>query len=162
MEPINHASAGVTADIPENSVTHVPPAVEGCNSFDPKRVRPLQVGENVRKYISRRLAALSEHEIGALVTALRKGGVGTQGRAEALAIFHQRICDEWKAGLLAMLLACIKVDEKNCFGMIEWSAVRNSAASFLAKRAGAAAWKHRAPSHVEEGVELLPKDRGAV
>ena len=62
-----------------------------------------------------------------------------------------------------MLLARIKVDEKNCFGMIEWSAVRNSAASFLAKRAGAAAWKHRAPSHVEEeGVELLPKDRGAV
>ena len=81
MKPINHASAGVTADIPENSVTHVPPSVEGCNSVDPKRVRPLQVGENVRKYISRRLAALSEHEIGALVTALRQWRSRNAGRS---------------------------------------------------------------------------------
>ena len=35
------------------------------------------------------------------------------------------------AGSLETPLARIKVDEKRCFGMFEWDAVRNSASSFL-------------------------------
>ena len=65
---------------------------------------------------SRRLLAPSEGEIAALTTAMRQLGVGSQGGAGALAIFHHLINDE---GFLTEPLARIKVDEKNCFGMIE-------------------------------------------
>ena len=57
---------------------------------DPKKVRPIQLGEFLRNYVSRRLLALSEGEIAALTTSMRQIGVGTQWAAEALAIFTQR------------------------------------------------------------------------
>ena len=106
--------------------------------------------------------ALSEGEIAAFTTSLRQIGVGTPGGAEALAIFHQLLYDEWMTGSLSGPLARIKVDEKNCFGMIEWKAVRETASRLLSKHTAAAAWKHRNLSHVEqEGLPSMPKDRGA-
>ena len=64
-------------------------------------------------------------------------------------------------GSLSGPQARIKVDEKNCFGMIEWKAVREAALRFLPKHT-AAAWKHRELSHVEQEVHPpMPKDRGA-
>ena len=84
------------------------------------------MGELLRKYVSRRLLALSEGEIAALTTAMRQLGVGSQGGAEALAIFPQLLCDEKAEGSLTEPLARIKVDEKNCFGMIEWKTVREA------------------------------------
>ena len=71
----------ITADVPEDCVMHDQQAV------DPKTVRPFQMGEFLRKYVSRRLLALSEGEIAALTTAMRQLGVGSQGSAEALTIF---------------------------------------------------------------------------
>ena len=53
----------------------------------------------------RRLLALNEGEIAALTTAVRQLGVGSQGRAEALAIFHQLIFDEWTSRTLGAPLA---------------------------------------------------------
>ena len=53
---------------------------------DPKKVRSIQMGEFLREYVSRRLLALSEGEIAALTTSMRRIGVGTPGAA-ALAIF---------------------------------------------------------------------------
>ena len=67
----------VTTDIPEESVT------SDQQDVDPKKVRPIQMGEFLRKYVSRRLLALSEGEIGALTTSMRQIGVGTRGGAEA-------------------------------------------------------------------------------
>ena len=61
------------------------------------------MGEFVRKYVSRRLLALSEGEIATLTAAA----------AEALAIFHQLIFDEWTSGTLDTPQARIKVDETN-------------------------------------------------
>ena len=58
-----------------------------------KKVRPLQIRDFLRKYVSRRLPALSESEIAALTTGVRQLVVGSQGGAEALAIFHQLIYD---------------------------------------------------------------------
>ena len=111
---------------------------------------------------SRRLLALGEGEIAALTTSMRQIGVCTPGGAEALAIFHQLLHDEWMTGSLSGPLARIKVDEKNCFGMIEWQAVREAAVRFLSKHTAAGAWKHRNVSHVEqEGLPPMPKDRGA-
>ena len=46
-----------TTDVPEDSVTY------DQQDVDPKKVRPIQMGEFLRKYVSRRLLALSEGEI---------------------------------------------------------------------------------------------------
>ena len=60
------------------------------------------MGEVLRKYVSRRLLALSEGELAALTTSMRQIGVGTPGGAEALAIFssamngfHVPSVDRW-------------------------------------------------------------------
>ena len=92
---------------------------------------------------------------------MRQIGVGTPGGAGALAIFRQLLFDEWMAGSISGPLARIKVDEKNCPGMIAWKAVCEAASRFLPRHA-AAAWKHRNVSFVElEGLSPMPKDRGA-
>ena len=54
----------ITVDIPEQCVTY------GLWDF-------------LRKYVSRRLLALTEGEIAALTTAMRKLGVGSQGRCRS-------------------------------------------------------------------------------
>ena len=68
----------VTTDTSEDSVTF------DQQDVDPKKVRPIQMGVFSRKYVSRRLLALSEGEIAALTTWMRQIGVGTPGGAEAL------------------------------------------------------------------------------
>ena len=96
------------------------------------------------------------------MTAMRQLGVGSQGGTEALAIFHQLIYDEWASESLNAPLARMKVDDKNCFGMIEWNAVRKAAAHFLPKHVATAGWKHLNLPHVEqEEFPPMPKDRGA-
>ena len=77
-------------------------------------------------------------------------------------ISHQILYDEWMTSSLSGPLARIKADEKNCFGMIEWKAVREAVSRFLPKHTAAAVWKHRNVSFVEqEGLSPMPKDRGA-
>ena len=128
----------------------------------PKKFGPFKWENFFRKCVSRRLLALREGEIEALTTAMRQLGVGSQGGAEALAIFHQLPHDEWAEGSLTQPLARIKVDENNRFGMTEWKAVREAASWFLPKHTAAAAWKHRNVSHEEQdGVAPMPKDRAA-
>ena len=129
---------------------------------DPKKVRSIQMGEFLRKCVSRRLLALSEGEFAALATAMLQLGVGSQGSAAALGIFHQLLYDERAEGSLTEPLTRIKVAEKKCFGMIEWRAVREALSRFLPKHTVAATWKHRNLSHVErEEMAPMPKDRGA-
>ena len=55
----------ITTDIPEDSVT--------CDQqhVDPKKVRPIHMGEFLRKNVSLRLLALNEGEIAALTTLMR-------------------------------------------------------------------------------------------
>jgi hypothetical protein len=128
----------------------------------PQKVRPIQMGEFLRKYVSKRLLALSDKDIAKLMVALRQLGVGTPGGMEALGILHQLIYDAWVAGKLTTPLARIKVDEKNYFGKIEWKAIREASRQMLPRHTAVAAWKHAASSSVEqEGVAPAPKDRGA-
>ena len=152
---LTEAQAIIT-DVPEESVTH------DQHEVDPKKVRPIQVEDFLRKCVSWRLFARSKGEIAVLTTSMRQIGVGTPGGAEALAIYHQVFCDEWMTGSLGGPQARIKVDDRNCFGMIEWKAVREARSRFLPKHTAAAGWKYRNLSHVEqEGVLPMPKDRGA-
>ena len=141
----------VAADIPEDRVSYEHPQESSAHT-------------NGRVLARLRLAAtlaLSEGELAALTTSLQQIRVGTPGGAEALAIFHL-LYDERTTGSVGGPLARIKVDEKNCFGMIEWKAVREAASRFLPMHTAAAAWKHRNLSFVEqEGLSPMPKDRGA-
>ena len=73
--------------------------------MDPKKVRPAQMGEFLRKYVSRKLLAMSEGEIASLITAMPQLGVGFLDGAEALAVFHHFMYDEWVAGSLNAPLA---------------------------------------------------------
>ena len=138
-----------TTDIPEDGVTF------DQQDVDPKKVRPIQMGEFLRKYVSWRLLALSEGEISALTTSMRQIGVGTPGGAEALAIFHQLICDECMTGSLSGPLARRKKllwDDR-----MEGGARGGVAVS--PKHRAAAAWKHRNVSFVEqEGLSPMVKD----
>ena len=90
----------ITTDILEVQVTQ---AAQGetwrDEDVDNKKVRRTQMGYCLRKYVSRRLLALSEGEIAALMTAMRKVGVGSQGGSKALNIFQELIIDEWMADL---------------------------------------------------------------
>ena len=96
------------------------------------------------------------------MTAARQLGNGARGGTEALAIFHQLIYDEWMAGGLSVPLVRIKVDEKNCFGRLEWAAIREASRRSLPRHAAVACWKHGATSFVEqEGDDPTPQDRGA-
>ena len=124
----------ITADAPEESVSYDQQAV------DPQKVCPIQIVEFLRKYVSRRLLALSEGEIASLTTAMRRLGVGSQGGTEALAIFHQLtigLQDPWQPRWPESKWT------KNSVGMIEWNAVRKAAGHLLPKHTATAGWKHR-------------------
>ena len=108
------------------------------------------MGEFLRKCVSRRLLALNVEKSRPSAAAMRHFGIGSQEGAEALAIFHQLIFDAESKWM------------KNCFALIEWGAVRNSASSLLPKHAAVAGCKNRALSYVEqEGIQPIPNDRGA-
>ena len=133
----------VTTDIPEDGVTH------DQQDVDPKKVRTIQTGEFLRKHVSRRQP--SRQRCGRSEWALQVALWPWPSSISSL-----------KAGSLGGPLARVKVDEKNCFGMIEWKAVREAASRFSQKHTAAATWKHRSLSHVEsEGLPPMPKDRVA-
>ena len=151
------------ADIPESVVSDV--ALEESNDSaadnTPVKARPIQMGEFMRKYVSKRLLVLNAPDLTKTLTEMRQLGAGASGGAEALAIFHQLMFDAWEAGLLTKPLARIKVDEKNCFGSLEWESVRRACREFHPKHTAVAAWKHSRVFFVEQqGVQPRPKDRG--
>jgi hypothetical protein len=153
------------SDIPENEVGDEPSAATD-QADEPRaegpKVRPIQMGEFLRKWTCRRLLLLSGSDISRVMIALRQLGLGASGGAEALAILHQLIYKLWQRGSLAKPLARIKVDERNCFGMLEWPAVRKAVKDSLPRHYAPVCWKHAQTSGVEQpGVAAAPKDRGA-
>ena len=125
-----------------------------------KKVRPVQIGEFVRKYVSRRRLG-TDGVIVALTAARRQLGVGAQGGAGGLAIFHHCIFDEWTSGTLDTPPARFKVDEKMFRNdLIGVRCETQQAPS--PKRAAVAEGKHCALSFVQqEGVQPIPKNHGA-
>ena len=101
----------ITADNPEDSVMYDQQAV------DPKKGRSIQMGGLPAEI---RLRALSKGEIAALTTAMRQLGVGSEGGAEALTIFHQLIFDEWASGTLGHAAGPHHSGKETVFGLSEW------------------------------------------
>ena len=158
-------------DISEDDVEMTGPEVEAgedvpmetaAEESGPVKVRPIQIGEYLRRLTSKRLLTLQRADNGRLMHAMRQIGVGTPGGAEALAIIHQCLHEAWSAGELPRALARIKIDERNCYGRLEWPAIRAATLQSAPRHFAATCWKHAAASHVEqEGVAPTTKDRGA-
>lgn len=136
---------GPMDDVPEEAVTGDAPESWSAST----KVRPIQMGEFLRQYVSRRLLALNDNGIGRLMIAIRQLGNGGSGGAETLALFHELLFDEWSAGGLSVPLARIKVDENNCFGRIEWRAIRDASRQTVPRHTAVACWKHAAASFVK-------------
>ena len=143
----------ITADIPEDRLNHDQSAADPKKRSDPSRWE---------SFCERIFRGASSHAAKEKLRLSRQQRVNSElARREEpkpLAIFHQLIFDEWAPGTTVTPLARTKVVEKNCYGMIEWSAVRKAASSLLPKHAAVAGWKNRALSCVEhEGVQPMPK-----
>ena len=116
------------------------------------KVRPIQMGEFLRKWACRRLLQVAKPDIGKVIWTMRQLGVGAPG-AEALALFHQLLYEAWAGGQLHRALARIKIDENNCFGSSEWPAIRKAALDALPRHYSALCWKHeKASSMMQPGV----------
>ena len=98
--------------------------------------------------------------MGRIMTHSRQIGVGKEGGAEALAIFHQILANLKEKGKLKVLCR-VKVDQNNCFGLIEYSSVRDEARRTLPRHYAAAAWKHSQDSYINLQGTLVLKNRGA-
>ena len=120
------------------------------------------MGEFLREWVSRRLLKLNARDTAKVMAAMRQFGNGAEGGTETMAIFHQLLHESWRAGEMTRPLARIKIDQKNCFGMLEWPSVRQATKDALPRHYAVAAWKHQSASEVEQhGVAPAPKNRGA-
>ena len=75
-------------------------------------VRPIQVGEWLRKVITRRILDTDKATTSKKLLQSRQWGIGVTGGAEAIAITHLLIEDLWNLNLLTRPLAAIQVDHK--------------------------------------------------
>ena len=146
----------------EGGLTDAAGAAPQAVDVERPAARPIQMGEFLRKWVGRRLLLLHGGDISRVMTAMRQLGVGAPGGAEALGVFQQLVFDLLKTGGLQRPLARVKIDEKNCFGSLEWPAIRAASQQALPRHHAVTCWKHAAVSEVEQrGVRPLPKNRGA-
>ena len=155
-------------DVPDSDIEALGPELDAAadapmpDAGGHEQVRPIQIGEFLRRFTSKRLLLLQRADSGRLMMAMRQVGVGIPGGAEAMAIFHQALHETWAAHQLPSAVARIKIDERNCFGLLEWDAIRAASRASLPRHYAAACWKHAEPSYVEQaGVAHSAKDRGA-
>ena len=118
----------ITAGVPEESVIYDQQAV------DTQKVRPIQMEEFLRKYVSRRLLALSEGEIAAFTTAMRQLGVGSFTSSSTMNGFQDHWQLRWPESKWM----------KKCFRILNGVLCR-AACRLLPRHAAAAGWKHSVP-----------------
>ena len=162
VEAVGPEAEGGSQSMDVDSAAPAAVAATGAATEEPPKVRPIQMGEWLRRWVSRRNLALNKADIEKVTVAMRQLGVGTVGGAEALALFQQVVYELWKEGRLERPLARVKIDETNCFGRLEWPAIRRAVHEALPRHFPVTCWKHAAVSHVEQrDVGPMPKDRGA-
>ena len=124
------------------------PAAEPASPKPP--VRPIQMGEFLRKYITRRLQALDRRRIQCSMVNARQWGVGTAGGTEAIIHLHYGIEELYRKGSLPRPLAAIQIDQNNMFGNLDWKGIREAVMDEVPSLAASTAWKHAAASEVEQ------------
>eukprot|EP00973_Karenia_brevis_P011960 1623910-Karenia_brevis.AAC.1 len=70
-----------------------------------KKVRPIQMGELLRKFVCRRLLKLDKADVDRVMISMRQFGCGVEGGAESLQALFQIVDDLWRAGKLQKPLA---------------------------------------------------------
>lgn len=131
---------GATEPVVEPSVLEVSPrgsddtqdmAVDGDDGTGgdtaaPARppVRPIQMGELLRKIVSRRILGAAKGSVDAAVLGARQWGGGAPGGAEGTVHSHLALERMHFRGELPQALAVVQVDAVNCFGLLEWSEIR--------------------------------------
>ena len=144
-----HSSSSVPVD-PETSAVQRP------------KVRPIQMGEFLRKLLVRRTLHVNRLSLQKTMLSLRQWGVGAPGGAEAIAHSHLTLEALYNDGLLPRALLVLQVDYENFFGSLEWSYIRAAIQEELPQLAPATVWKHGQASYIQqEDARPYEKNRGA-
>eukprot|EP00971_Amphidinium_carterae_P263010 5218179-Amphidinium_carterae.1 len=147
-------------DVPDAVARPAPSGPPGLPA--PKKVRPIQMGEFMRKFVAKRLHVLGRPDLDKLMLHTRQLGVGMSGGAEALALLHQCVFDLWESGCLPSKLARIKIDLANAFGSLEWDSIRAASQQHLPRHHAVMCSKHAHKSVVrQDGLGAAVKNRGA-
>lgn len=134
----------------------------GGTDQDKPPVRPIQMGEVLRKVASKRILGASKGAVDAACINARQWGVGATGGAEGIIHAHLALERLHISQELSQPIALIQVDAENCFGRLEWDSIREAVTSEAPELGGWIGWKHSQTSHVEQqGIPPTNKDRGA-
>ena len=148
-----------------NQSPHVQDSVLNSNTHTSNGkpgVRPIQMGEFLRKYVTRRMLAVDKLRIQCSMTNARQWGVGVSGGTEAIIHTHYAIEELFFKGKLPRPIAAIQVDQNSMFGSLEWSGIRDAILDEVPNFAASTSWKHSSSSYIEQ--PHLPdhaKNRGA-
>ena len=127
-----------------------------------KKVRPIQMGEVMMKWLSKRCLKADQAMRDRVMLQARQYGCGIEGGAEAIQVFMQTLHDLWETGDLTVPLVRIKIDESNFFGNCYWDAMRKQVAQNLPNMAPRVYAKHDQGGKVyQDGCIPLSKTRGA-
>ena len=138
-----------------------PPTAGASAGATRPKVRPIQMGEFLRKFTCRRLLAVDQPEVLAATADMRQFGCGVAGGAEAIIHFRKCVRALWRGGKLTSPMCTIDIDQENFFGSLDWAAIRKEVASVLPKRGASLAWKHAEPAKVHlDGALPHLCDRG--
>eukprot|EP00973_Karenia_brevis_P044921 6220379-Karenia_brevis.AAC.1 len=125
------------------------------------KVRPIQMGEFLRKFACRRLLALERGTVLAATADMRQFGCGVAGGAEALIHFRKAVLDLHRASLLDGPACMIDIHQENFFGSLQWDEIRREVAVALPRRGASLAWKHQFPTQVQQkGADAYASNRG--
>ena len=78
-------------------------------------VRPIQMGEVLRKYAAKRLLRADKVDIDKVMTAMRQFGCGLDGGAEAIQHFFQAVDELFREGKLTTPIVRVKIDDMESF-----------------------------------------------
>ena len=123
---------------------------DGGTELERPKVRPIQMGEMLRKFVCKRALSLERPQILRIMTSMRQYGCGTPGGTEAIIHLRKHLQSLWDKGLLPQPLAIVEIDQKNFFGSLNWRAIREETAETLPRRAAATTWKHLAASNIHQ------------
>ena len=119
------------------------PVSEDADMIDPgsvperQKVRPIQAGEFLRRFTSRRLLAIDRDDINAVSVSMRQfGGAGVPGGMEALIHFQKAVRKIARSGKARIPLCRVSIDQENFFGPLLWEEIRREVMDVMPWRAG--------------------------
>ena len=118
------------------------------------------MGELIRKVLCKRILTAAKQEVTRTCVQGRQLGVGLEGGAEGIIHVHKLIEEEYMdKGELEKPMAVVQTDEANCFGTLEFKAIRRAIVELVLSLGPWELWRQSRESEVEqEGVEPYKKE----